>query len=67
MAKAKKIKVARKRKRPGRPKRKGGLDPVTAIRLPEELANEFDNWAAQNGFKSRSEAIRYLITMVLKA
>ena len=52
------------RKRPGRPAT--GQDPVTAIRLSEEMRAEIDAWAEQqNDEPGRSEAIRRLIEIGL--
>ena len=43
-------------------------DPVTAIRLSEQLRAEIDAWAAsQPEALSRSEAIRLLVQMALNA
>jgi hypothetical protein len=53
------------RKRPGRPAT--GQDPVTAIRLSEELRANVDAWAAaQEDAPGRSEAIRRLVELGLK-
>ena len=54
------------RKRPGRPAT--GQDPVTAIRLSAELRANVDAWAAaQEDEPGRSEAIRRLVEIGLKA
>jgi hypothetical protein len=54
------------RKRPGRPAT--GQDPVTAIRLSSQLRANVDAWAAsQDDEPGRSEAIRRLIELGLKA
>jgi hypothetical protein len=54
------------RKRPGRPAT--GQDPVTAIRLSAELRANVDAWAAaQDDEPGRSEAIRRLVELGLKA
>ena len=54
------------RKRPGRPAT--GQDPVTAIRLSKEMRAAVDAWAAiQDDEPSRSEAIRRLVELGLKA
>jgi len=54
------------RKRAGRPPT--GQDPVTAIRLSKELRETVDKWAdRQDDQPSRSEAIRRLVEMGLKA
>ena len=52
------------RKRAGRPAT--GQDPVTAIRLSEELRATVDKWAAkQDDTPGRSEAIRRLVELGL--
>jgi Arc/MetJ-type ribon-helix-helix transcriptional regulator len=51
-------------KRRGRPAT--GQDPVSAVRLPSDLTDEIDRWAAKNNAGSRSEAIRRLVEMALK-
>jgi hypothetical protein len=52
----------------GRPKKKGGVDPVTAVRLPKELSDAVDTWASdQDDEPVRSEAIRRLVELGLKA
>jgi len=57
------VKVTRKRKR-GRPAT--GRDPVTAIRLPEDLRVRVEAWATKLAdTPSRSEAIRRLIEIGL--
>jgi hypothetical protein len=54
------------RKRPGRPAT--GQDPVTAIRLSPQLRESVDAWAArQSDAPGRSEAIRRLVEIALKA
>lgn len=54
------------RKRAGRPAT--GQDPVTAIRLSIALRFEVDEWRAeQDDEPSRSEAIRRLVEIGLKA
>jgi hypothetical protein len=54
------------RKRPGRPAT--GQDPVTAIRLSKEIRAAVDTWAAkQEDIPGRSEAIRRLVELGLKA
>jgi hypothetical protein len=46
----------------GRPKKKGGVYPVTAVRLSPALGAEVDQWAgAQVDSPTRSEAIRRLV------
>jgi len=57
------VRAIRKKKR-GRPAT--GRDPVTAIRLPEDLRVRVEAWAAKlNDTPSRSEAIRRLVEMGL--
>jgi len=49
----------------GRPKRIGGVDPVSAVRLPSDITNDVDGWAEKHDV-SRSEAIRRLVEIGLK-
>ena len=58
----KSIKVNQKKR--GRPAT--GRDPVSAVRLPVELTAEVDKWA-EGRVTSRSEAIRRLVELGLKA
>ena len=58
---AKSIKVNQKRR--GRPAT--GRDPVSAVRLPAELAAAVDNWGEAHE-ANRSEAIRRLVELGLK-
>jgi hypothetical protein len=52
----------------GRPKKKGGVYPVSAVRLPPTTGEAVDRWAAsQADTPSRSEAIRRLVELGLKA
>jgi hypothetical protein len=52
----------------GRPKKKGGVHPVSAVRLPPELSAAVDVWAvSQEDEPGRSEAIRRLVEIGLKA
>ena len=52
----------------GRPKKKGGVHPVSAVRLPPEISAAVDAWAAQQDDEpGRSEAIRRLVEIGLKA
>ena len=54
------------RKRPGRPAT--GQDPVTAIRLSNEMRRDLDDWRGrQEDTPSRSEAIRRLVEAGLSA
>ena len=51
----------------GRPKKKGGVDPVTAVRLPAKLSDAVDAWASSQDDKpGRSEAIRRLVELGLE-
>jgi Ribbon-helix-helix protein, copG family len=49
----------------GRPKKKGGVYPVTAVRLPPSLIATVDKWAAERDL-SRAEAMRLLLEMGLR-
>jgi hypothetical protein len=50
----------------GRPKKKGGVFPVTAVRLPPALGADVDKWAgSQADEPTRSEAIRRLVELGL--
>jgi hypothetical protein len=52
----------------GRPRKKGGVHPVSAVRLPPEIAEAVDLWAGKQEDKPhRSEAIRRLVELGLKA
>jgi hypothetical protein len=52
----------------GRPKKKGGVYPVTAVRLPPTIGAKVGEWAAaQADAPTRSEAIRRLVELGLKA
>jgi Arc/MetJ-type ribon-helix-helix transcriptional regulator len=59
---AKSIKVNQKKR--GRPAT--GRDPVSAVRLPAEIAASVDKWAEDREV-NRSEAIRRLVELGLKA
>jgi hypothetical protein len=50
----------------GRPKKHGGVDPVSAVRLPAALTKQVDAWGKDHD-ASRSEAIRRLVELGLKA
>jgi hypothetical protein len=55
-------------KKVGRPKKKGGVHPVSAVRLPPETSAAVDAWAAkQDDNPGRSESIRRLVEIGLKA
>jgi len=50
----------------GRPRKKGGVHPVSAVRLPPEISASVDAWAAkQEDRPGRSEAIRRLVELGL--
>jgi hypothetical protein len=52
----------------GRPKKKGGVYPVSAVRIPPEIGAAVDQWAnAQPETPTRSEAIRRLVEFGLRA
>lgn len=54
-----------KQKKRGRPAT--GVDPFVGIRLPESLIEQIADWSDKNGAASRSEAIRRLVELGLKA
>jgi Ribbon-helix-helix protein, copG family len=60
---AKPIKVHLKKRR-GRPAT--GKDPLVSARLPQQLIDQVEDWAASHD-ASRSEAIRRLVEFGLKA
>jgi hypothetical protein len=63
---AKSISVNKKSR--GRPKKKGGVHPVSAVRLPPDISANVDAWAAKQPDKpGRSEAIRRLVELGLIA
>jgi hypothetical protein len=50
----------------GRPKKKGGVHPVSAVRLPPEISAAVDAWGTQqDDVPGRSEAIRRLVELGL--
>jgi hypothetical protein len=52
----------------GRPKKAGGVYPVSAVRLPPDVGRAVDQWAeSQDDQPTRSEAIRRLVEIGLKA
>jgi hypothetical protein len=52
----------------GRPKKVGGVHPVSAVRLSGELRGQVDIWAGMQPDKpGHSEAIRRLVGIGLKA
>jgi hypothetical protein len=52
------------RKSRGRPKKQGGVDPVSAVRLPAGLTEKVDAWGEDREL-NRSEAIRRLVELGL--
>jgi Arc/MetJ-type ribon-helix-helix transcriptional regulator len=48
----------------GRPKKAGGVDPVSAVRLPSEVTEQVDAWGEKREL-NRSEAIRRLVELGL--
>jgi hypothetical protein len=53
-------------KKPGRPAT--GRDPAVTVRLPKEVLGEVETWAVkQDGEPNRSQAIRRLVEIGLKA
>jgi hypothetical protein len=53
-----------KRKKPGRPPT--GTEPLYGVRISDELMGRIEKWATENT-ASRSEAIRHLVELGLKA
>jgi hypothetical protein len=49
----------------GRPKKRGGVDPVSAVRLPAVVTAQVDAWGEEREL-NRSEAIRRLVELGLK-
>jgi hypothetical protein len=56
-----KNKSTQKKRRPGRPKRPGGPDPVVPVRLPRQVIADIDRWAKLKEVEGRAAAIRALI------
>ena len=50
----------------GRPKKVGGVDPVSAVRLSADVTKQVDLWGEKREM-SRSEAIRRLVEIALKS
>jgi hypothetical protein len=48
----------------GRPKKQGGVDPVSAVRLPATLTKQVDAWGEDHD-ANRSDAIRRLVELGL--
>jgi hypothetical protein len=62
------IRTARGGKRPGSGRKPTGVDPARTIRLSDEFIATVDDWATEQDDKpSRSEAIRRLVELGLKA
>jgi len=62
------IPKARGGKRPGSGRKPTGVDPARTIRLSDEFIATVDAWAErQNDAPTRSEAIRRLVELGLKA
>ena len=62
------IRKARGGKRPGSGRKPTGVDPARTIRLSDEFIATVDAWAGrQDDMPSRSEAIRRLVELGLKA
>jgi hypothetical protein len=57
--------ISVKRKKKGRSA--SGTDPLVATRMPPGLIRSIDVWAAAHADGSRSEAIRRLVELALKA
>ena len=57
--------ISVKRKKPGRPAT--GTEPLYGVRISDSLMAEIGKWAAKNAAGSRSEAIRRLVELGLKA
>jgi Arc/MetJ-type ribon-helix-helix transcriptional regulator len=51
------------RKKRGRP----ATDPQVALRMPPDLIERIDRWVKRNGKGSRSEAMRHLLELSLRA
>jgi hypothetical protein len=58
--------ITDKPKKRGRPST-GGRDPMIGARFPAALKEAIDKWAASNGDIGRSEAMRRLVELGLKA
>jgi hypothetical protein len=56
--------ISVKRKKPGRPAT--GTEPLYGVRIADELMGRIEKWAKDNS-ASRSEAIRRLVELGLKA
>jgi len=60
---AKSISVNKKSR--GRPKKAGGVDPVSAVRFTTEMTAQIDKWGEEHGI-GRSHAIRRLVGIGLQ-
>jgi hypothetical protein len=49
----------------GRPKKRGGVDPVSAVRLPAAVTAQVDAWGEEREL-NRSESLRRLVELGLK-
>jgi hypothetical protein len=58
--------ITAKPKKRGRPST-GGRDPMIGARFPAALTEAIDKWGASNGEIGRSEAMRQLVELGLKA
>jgi len=62
------IRKSRGGKRPGSGRKPTGTDPARTVRLSDEFMASLDAWSArQDDAPSRSEAIRRLVELGLKA
>jgi hypothetical protein len=59
------VRTGHTKKRPGRPAT--GKDPMVTARMPPEMIQSIEAWAAYNGGAARSAAIRRLVELGLKA
>jgi Ribbon-helix-helix protein, copG family len=57
--------ISVKRKRASRPSK--GTEPFYGVRMTNDLMGRIQKWAAENSAASRSEAIRRLVELGLKA
>ena len=66
MVKKPKKSISVNKKSRGRPKKKGGVYPVSAVRLPPETVAAVDKWAERMAI-GRGEALRRLVELGLRA
>ena len=57
--------ISVKRKKRGRPAT--GTEPLYGVRIPDVLVTEIEKWQSGHGAASRSDAIRRLVALGLKA